>query len=295
MQSTLHAEDSYLADHTSVWGSWYDAETNKWGFSCCRSMARESKCATAAAARANATARRIAETGIDSPSRSEDSSTDDETRNRLASEFQQLDWRKPPTELPTRESCGEGQDGARIFIDHFIRYMFGVWQEREESGFLGFSDMERSKFKGQLPLMKEAMTPLLVRLRKNENLDRHEQKDERRSRETRTGMEGKFIKHGSVLGQLDDIVTSAATMEYQQAHRTYMTMTFGNKLWNSTFVAHVAACTMKGAREYRRNRDSLNTYDMDPVSAKYMHAMLRIVQFAQCINPNSDFSKNVVM
>ena len=28
----------------------------------------------------------------------------------------------------------------------------------------------------------------------------------------------------------------------------------GNKTWNNTFVAHVAACTMKGAREYRRNR-----------------------------------------
>ena len=27
----------------------------------------------------------------------------------------------------------------------------------------------------------------------------------------------------------------------------------GNKTWNNTFVAHVAACTMKGAREYRRN------------------------------------------
>ena len=28
----------------------------------------------------------------------------------------------------------------------------------------------------------------------------------------------------------------------------------GNKTWNNTFVSHVAACTMKGAREYRRNR-----------------------------------------
>ncbi|CAJ1407984.1 unnamed protein product [Effrenium voratum] len=49
---------------------------------------------------------------------------------------------------------------------------------------------------------------------------------------------------------------------------------------------------MKGAREYRRNRDNFNTYDMDPDSQKYMHALLKLVQLAQCLQPNEDASKN---
>merc|ERR1711972_491250 len=107
--------------------------------------------------------------------------------------------------------------------------------------------------------------------------------------------EGKFVKEASVLDSLDRMATSASKKDYADAHGTYMKLTLGNKMWNSTHVAHVAACTMKGAREYRRNRDSLNTYDMDPVSQKYMHAMKKLVQFMQCIQPNQDQSKNVVV
>merc|ERR1719160_1200970 len=108
-------------------------------------------------------------------------------------------------------------------------------------------------------------------------------------------MEGKFVQERSVLSSLDEIATFASKREYAQANGIYMKMAFGNKMWNLTHVAHVAACTMKGAREYRRNRDSLNTYDMDPVSQKYMHALKKLVHFAQIIQPNTDQSKNVVI
>merc|ERR1719327_46804 len=108
-------------------------------------------------------------------------------------------------------------------------------------------------------------------------------------------MEGKFVQELSVLDSLHKICCLAYDRGYFEAHGVYMKLTFGNKMWNLTFVAHVAACTMKGAREYRRNRDSLNTYDMDPVSTKYMWALLRLVQFMQCIRPNEDQSKNVVL
>merc|ERR1712217_762300 len=108
-------------------------------------------------------------------------------------------------------------------------------------------------------------------------------------------MEGKLVKEHTVLKSLDHIATFASEHEYAKAHFTYTKLTFGNKMWNLTHVSHVAACTMKGAREYRRNRDSLNTYDADPVSQKYMHAVKKLVQFAQCKRPNPDMSKNVVM
>eukprot|EP00913_Durusdinium_trenchii_P012392 g11633.t1 len=58
-----------------------------------------------------------------------------------------------------------------------------------------------------------------------------------------------------------------------RAEAGYMKLTLGNKTWNNTFVAHVAACTMKG--------DNYNTYDMDPDSQKYMHALLKLVHRSQ--------------
>merc|ERR1712232_388454 len=105
------------------------------------------------------------------------------------------------------------------------------------------------------------------------------------------GRESMF--ESTALTSLDQMATFASEMEYAKANLTYTKLTFGNKMWNLTHVSHVAACTMKGAREYRRNRDSLNTYDVDPVSQRYMHAMRKLCQFAQAVRPNDDESKNV--
>merc|ERR1712187_116866 len=127
------------------------------------------------------------------------------------------------------------------------------------------------------------------------NLNRGEGRFTSKCRETRTSMEGKYVEELDVLSTFDEMASLAVQREYMKAQLFYTKLTFGNKIWNSTHVAHVAACTMKGVREYRRNRDTLNTYDMDPVSQKYMHAMKKLVQFLQCIRPSEDQSKNVVM
>ena len=39
-----YIEDTYESNHTSVWGSWYDLDTGKWGFKCCHQMLRNSYC-----------------------------------------------------------------------------------------------------------------------------------------------------------------------------------------------------------------------------------------------------------
>merc|ERR1712150_28558 len=155
----------------------------------------------------------------------------------------------------------------------------------------GFGDIERAAFLSSLPDTEKAITPLIRRLRSGVSLNRGEDRDTRTSRETRTSMEGKYVREKNVLDAFDEMVTAATDRDYARAHAVYMKLTMGNKMWNLTHVAHVAACTMKGAREYRRNRDSLNTYDMDPVSQRYMWAVKKIVHFAQCICPNSDQSK----
>ncbi|EJU04168.1 hypothetical protein DACRYDRAFT_114567 [Dacryopinax primogenitus] len=44
-----YAEDEYVNNHTSIWGSWYDLSTSSWGFACCHSTIYQSYCAGSAA------------------------------------------------------------------------------------------------------------------------------------------------------------------------------------------------------------------------------------------------------
>merc|ERR1719162_75758 len=174
----------------------------------------------------------------------------------------------------------------------------GCWQRHQETGYKGFNEIEKAAFAPTKTYNETQanITPMLWRLKRGVSLEKGEEKDTTRSRETRTGMEGKFCKNKPVLAQLCKMATSCYDMDYVTAHEAYTQLTFGNKMWNLTFVAHVAACTMKGAREYRRNRDSLNTYDMDPVSQKYMWAMKKLCNLAQIIKPNTvDHSRNYAM
>ncbi|KAL8441293.1 hypothetical protein Emag_007303 [Eimeria magna] len=43
-RSTLYEEDVFVRGHTSVFGSFYSKEQQKWGFSCCGSLDRSSSC-----------------------------------------------------------------------------------------------------------------------------------------------------------------------------------------------------------------------------------------------------------
>ncbi|KAF8325158.1 pre-mRNA-splicing factor SLU7 [Cantharellus anzutake] len=45
-------ENVYPGNHTSVWGSWYDLSSGKWGFACCHSSISNSYCTGAAGIRA---------------------------------------------------------------------------------------------------------------------------------------------------------------------------------------------------------------------------------------------------
>mmetsp|Transcript_113914 Transcript_113914/g.318232 ORF Transcript_113914/g.318232 Transcript_113914/m.318232 type:complete len:293 (+) Transcript_113914:1-879(+) len=285
VESTLWKEDVLADGHSSVWGSLYDPETKRWGYACCRGMQRGAACTSPQAGQAGA-----------APAAGEDSGQE-VTSPDTEDEAETLPWDfskpPPPPELLPCEAVAGGKLGP--YIQHFVHYAIGAWARAEAEGFPGFGEMERASFRGTIEQCKKGVGPLMWRLKKGENLDRGEQQETRRSRETRTSMEGKFVKEKSVLQQLHIMAKGAFDREYVKAHEAYMHLTFGNKMWNLTHVAHVAACTMKGAREYRRNRDSLNTYDMDPVSQTYMHAVKKLVHFCQCIRPNADQSKNVVI
>lgn len=204
-----------------------------------------------------------------------------------------IDFKDPPTELLPPEKFADGQDQAG-FVEHFARYFLGVWKCEQEAGFEGYKDMARKLFQGHLSQTEEEITPLLVRLRSGEALERGESQEDRKMRRCARGAQDGFsVAEHSVLGQLAQMATSASQRNYSEANEAYMKLTLGSKTWHNTCVVHVSANTMQGAREYRRNRDDLNTYDVDPVARKYMHAMRRIMQFAQCVRPNEDVSKHV--
>jgi len=285
VESTLYKEDAFSLGHTAVWGSWYDPESKRWGYACCKGIQRDQACTVAPPPKEGAAAN--GEDGADSGIEVTSPDSEDQT------EFDAWDFSKSPAELLPPEKVCKGQPGA--YIQHFVEWIFGEWERMQERGYPGFEPIAVTKFNKTIKECQEAITPLLWRLKKGVSLDRGEEKSTKRSRETRTSMEGKFVKEKSVLDQLFKMANCCHERNYIEAHAEYMRLTFGNKMWNLTFVGHVAACTMKGAREYRRNRDSLNTYDMDPVSQKYMHAMKKLCHFAQCVRPSSDAAMNVAM
>ncbi|CAE7937703.1 unnamed protein product [Symbiodinium sp. KB8] len=158
-----------------------------------------------------------------------------------------IDWANPPAELLPRDKFKANQ---RSFKQQTVMLVSLTWQY----------SLSRSP---------QGLRPHRMATPK----DRSE-KTVRRGRETRAGMEGKVQQEKrclaeamGVLAQIDDITSNSQSLDYLAARAGYMKLTLGNKTWNNTFVAHVAACTMKGAREYR---DNFNTYDMDPDSQKQL-------------------------
>jgi len=44
MVKSKYEEDILIGNHSSIWGSWYDATTGKWGFKCCHQTLRNAYC-----------------------------------------------------------------------------------------------------------------------------------------------------------------------------------------------------------------------------------------------------------
>lgn len=290
IESTLWKEDVLTLDHSAAWGSFYDEKAKSWGYACCRCVNKLHRCTIPKEAPEAGAA------WAGKPVSSEEYSADSDEERKA--KRKPLDWSDPPAELLPRSKFSK-KSGAAAFIEHFVRFGVGAWRQQIEAGFPGCEHMTKAKFENSLSETIDAITPLIRRLRNGESLQKGEEKNDSlfgsRSRETRTSMEGKFLGEANVTRQFESMITMAFDRDYVQAHKAYMLMTLGNKTWNNTFVQHVSACTMKGAREYRRNRDNLNSYDMDPVSMKYMHAMRKLVHLTQVIRPNSDHSFNVVL
>ncbi|KAF4748530.1 hypothetical protein FOZ62_015410, partial [Perkinsus olseni] len=47
--NSRYEEDNYTQGHTSVWGSYFDKDTHRWGYACCKTFDRDGWCPNAPA------------------------------------------------------------------------------------------------------------------------------------------------------------------------------------------------------------------------------------------------------
>ncbi|KZS98708.1 hypothetical protein SISNIDRAFT_404653, partial [Sistotremastrum niveocremeum HHB9708] len=98
-----YAEDIYINNHTSVWGSWYNATTGQWGYACCHSVIHASYCAGKAAIEAaKATS---AQTLLQLPSSSDGQRTSQEESQQEESALS----RKTRDDALSKRRLGEGE------------------------------------------------------------------------------------------------------------------------------------------------------------------------------------------
>lgn len=261
VESSLWKENVHVGGHHSVWGSWYDSQTKRWGYACCHSSEAGALCTDPKQAL---------------PSK----------KRRIKSfDYEQaFDWSNPPTSLMpyekvmltagllTADKEHNRREGA--FLNHFVRFAIGTWRRLLEGGKGKILEEDLAR---EIPeeFMKnkffeetqEGLVPLLRQIQKNE-MDR------------------------KLLRQLDKVVSLAAQREYSDAATAYVDMTCGRKKWNNTLASYGGThCQNKGFRIYITKQDDPNAYDQDPIFEKIMHSLRKLVRFVEVIYPNSDTSK----
>jgi len=262
--STLWTEDVYEHGHHSVWGSLYDAESQQWGYGCCRSTDRSSPCSNPL-------------TSVPSKKRKE----------RSSAKCMAYDWSNAPTSLALRQKIEltaellSGDTGASTkqgaFLAHFIRFATGAWRRMLEGGKIWSDDGEHMSKIENVPQDLRGMKaledtqagilPLLQQLESNQ-------------------------ADPAIVKQLEKLVSLAADREYSKAGKAYLEMTMGRKKWNNTLASYAGThCQNKGFRIYITKQDDPLKFDTDPATQKIMQSARRLVNFMEVIRPPADASK----
>lgn len=263
VSSDLVKEDLLEADHKAVWGSFYDRETRRWGYGCCRGTDKGQPCVVAAAA---AAAEQIEEQSAASQrksSRRDDSSDSAENRRRTARvrerDAQAIDWSSAPSEL-----LPPGDDvGAAALIEHVVRYTVGAWQR----------ELGNVNANGRAP-----QNPQGVAAEVSQNAELLKQTRDALTTLLQQLSRGKV--ESSVLAQLRDMLSYAVSREYAAANKVYLELTMGNKRWQNV-VAGAQGLHNKGAKITLIPQSKLNAFDSDPAAQKYILGLRRLIQFLQ--------------
>eukprot|EP00927_Polykrikos_kofoidii_P049114 TRINITY_DN4323_c0_g1_i1.p1 TRINITY_DN4323_c0_g1~~TRINITY_DN4323_c0_g1_i1.p1 ORF type:complete len:518 (-),score=90.85 TRINITY_DN4323_c0_g1_i1:31-1584(-) len=121
IRSNLYSEDVFEMGHTTVWGSFYDAQAHMWGYACCQVTRRHQPCPSAT----NGDAGRI------------DVAT--AAAKFEATEAQgprEVSWDDPPLALRPRKAF----ESPGPFIAQFVRFVMGQWRTMLTNGIADMLD-----------------------------------------------------------------------------------------------------------------------------------------------------------
>lgn len=267
VSSELYKEDVLESDHTTVWGSFYDATQSRWGYACCRATRRRQPCEQ----RARDLAAKQA--SVEARAGSEDDSEEDSESEQKPQE-KPVEWGGPPMQLLSRQEVEGGR--AEAFVEHFVRFAMGAWQRVLESpdsqalNTIGLSDPELEAFRSlqSLQQAEASLEPLIEQL-------------------------GHGAVNARVLESFVKMASLAVDREYGEAGKVYMDLVLGHKKWNNVYSNFQSMNTNKGARMKIIAQSDLTTYDSDPVAQRYIHSVRKLVQIAQIVRPNPDLSKHL--
>lgn len=247
VSSELVKEDLLEADHKAVWGSFYDRETRRWGYSCCRGTNKGQPCIAAAAAAAAEQSEEQSAASQRKSSRRDDSSDSAESRRmaRLRErDVQAIDWSGAPSELlPPGDVAG-----AAALIEHVVRYTVGAWQR----------ELGKAAANGRAP-----QNPLGVAAEVSQNAELLKQTRDALTTLLQQLSRGKV--ESSLVAQLRDMLRCAASREYAAANQVYIELTVGNKRWQNV-VAGAQGLHNKGAKITLIPQSKLNAFDSDPAA-----------------------------
>lgn len=175
-------------------------------------------------------------------------------------------------DLPEELILADMASEPGLYVAHYIRYVLGAWQRMLVSGKAvdgsGLTNQTAALFKSKEKFQStaEALKPLLRQLRSRKIND-------------------------EMLSGLETVVKLAAEREYNHANSVYVGMTMGRKTWHNSLPCFQQQQNHGGSVRKIIKQSELVDFDWDPVVQAYMHALKRVIQFAQCIRPPDDPAK----
>eukprot|EP00421_Protoceratium_reticulatum_P030499 CAMPEP_0168483472 /NCGR_PEP_ID=MMETSP0228-20121227/65588_1 /TAXON_ID=133427 /ORGANISM="Protoceratium reticulatum, Strain CCCM 535 (=CCMP 1889)" /LENGTH=290 /DNA_ID=CAMNT_0008499959 /DNA_START=40 /DNA_END=908 /DNA_ORIENTATION=- len=286
IRSELYTEDAQEAGHGSVWGSWYDKASKRWGYACCRVTQRGQPCPLSLE-------KEVKQTKYGFPT----------VQCGLKPERKPVSWADGPPEFLPRSDFGSSQR----FITHFLRFVLGQWRQMLAGGLADSSTHEhvdsavQKTFRSEEMLRQtEAALAPLVHTYEDDELLRAAQAREQRELERRASVAkagSNILKYGgiavpdnapemSMQERLEGMASCAYERDYAMANLHYIKLTLGNKKWHNAY--HGGEGKMNtGFKLHTVSASDLTSFDRDETVNNYIRGFRRALLFCQMVRPNA--------
>eukprot|EP00931_Biecheleriopsis_adriatica_P077173 TRINITY_DN50794_c0_g1_i1.p1 TRINITY_DN50794_c0_g1~~TRINITY_DN50794_c0_g1_i1.p1 ORF type:complete len:611 (+),score=111.86 TRINITY_DN50794_c0_g1_i1:51-1883(+) len=283
IRSQLYVEDSCEAGHSTVWGSFFSCDLNRWGYACCQITERYDDCPQKKAQSSSWKGKRLP------------------TKNTLPLPVL---WTTPPPQLKPWSNFTVPER----FVSHFIRYVLGQWQAHltcpsSVHGDVATDAVFRSE--EMLRQTEDVLEPL-VQMYEDDDLiaearDREQQDVERMTDDTNAGSNVLKLGGTAPAGHAPDMTMAerlanmahcAYERDYAAANQHYVKLTLGNKKWHQAY--HGGEGKMNsGFKLHTVSASALSTFDRDSTVNNYIRGFRRLLLLCQLLRPNSDVSKRM--